>query len=55
LKEEDEMSARIETPQRMRTFRCLRRLQYPSGRIADLAIVRPCLVRKETPRIPKKP
>src|SRR6267143_2898365 len=55
LKEEDEMSARTDTPQRIRTFRCLRRLQYPSGLIADFAIVRPCLVRKETTRTPEYP
>src|SRR6266704_792852 len=52
LKEEAETSARIDTPQRIRTFRCLRRLQYPSGRITDFAMVSPCLVRKETTRSP---
>src|SRR3989441_13321311 len=55
LNEEDETSARIDTPQRIRTFRCLRRLQYPSGRITDFAMVGPCLVRKETVRIPAYP
>src|SRR2546425_12515662 len=53
LNEEDETSARIDTPQRIRTFRCLRRSQYPSGRIADFTIVSPCFVRKETTRIPE--
>src|SRR6266702_322413 len=52
LKEEDETSARIETPQRIRTLRCLRRFQYPSGRITDFTIVSPCFVRKETTRSP---
>src|SRR3989442_13100190 len=44
LKEEEEISARIETPHRTRTFRTPRRVQYPSGRITDLTIVSPCLV-----------
>src|SRR5713226_977 len=52
LNEEEETSARIDTPHRIRTFRCLRRLQYPSGRITDFTIVSPCLVRKETTRSP---
>src|SRR5207302_861828 len=53
LKEEDETSARIDTPHRIKTFRCLRRFQYPSGRITDFTIVSPCLVRKETTRSPE--
>src|SRR6266566_8272725 len=53
LNDEDETSARIETPQRIRTFLCLRRLQYPSGRTEDFTIVSPCLVRKETTRSPE--
>src|SRR5260370_2613064 len=41
LKEEDETSARIDTPHRIRTFLCLKTLQYPSARIADFTTVSP--------------
>src|SRR3989475_10815723 len=53
LNEEDETSARIDTPQRTPIFLCLRRLQYPSGRITDFAMVSPCLARREMTRIPE--